>query len=300
MVNFKEISYKTDDWELFARDFLVEQGFFIESPPDRGADSGKDMLVSEELKGNLGLYRFRWLVSCKHFAHSSKSVKETDEKNILDRIKSFKADGFLGFYSTLPSAGLNRRLNYLRENTDIKDYKIFDKRLIEKNLLSIGYSEILQRYLPLSYQQIKPLQLVLDNYEPILCELCGKDLLMSLYKGDYEANFVQVERMNYDHPVYIEDIYCACKGECDRSLERKYFEKGFVTGWTDISDLIIPGKFISYIMAILNNMRDGHIIYSDKAFDKEKKILIALSQKVMRASTKNEKQRLHDLFKYNL
>ena len=300
MINFKEIPFNNDDWELFARDFLIEQGFFIESPPDRGADSGKDLLVTEELKGNFGLYRFRWLVSCKHFAHSSKSVKETDEKNIVDRINSFKADGFLGFYSTLPSAGLNRRLHYLRESNNIKDYKIFDKRLIEKNLLDIGYSKILLRYLPESFKETKPLQLIVDEYEPIFCDACGKDLLMSLYENDFEAHFVKVKRMDNNQKIYIEDIYCACKGECDRILKREYGQRGLVTFYQEINDLIIPGKFLEFIISVLNNLRSGYVEYSNEAFEKEKKFLIALSQKVIRSSTTNEINRLHDLLKYRL
>ena len=69
------------------------------------------MLISEQLKGNLNKYRFQWLVSCKHFAKSGNSVKETDEPNILERLSSFNADGFIGFYSTLPSSGLTEMIS---------------------------------------------------------------------------------------------------------------------------------------------------------------------------------------------
>jgi hypothetical protein len=106
MMNFKEIPYNDDTWELFARDFLVERGFFVESSPDRGPDAGKDILIIEKLKGNINEYRFRWLVSCKHFAKSGVAVKEGDEPNILERLTAFRADGFIGFYSTIPSSGL--------------------------------------------------------------------------------------------------------------------------------------------------------------------------------------------------
>ena len=36
-----------------------KKGFFIESPPDRGPNRGKDLLVTEELSGHLGKYKFR-------------------------------------------------------------------------------------------------------------------------------------------------------------------------------------------------------------------------------------------------
>jgi hypothetical protein len=83
LIDFKEISSDGETWELFARDFLEEMGFFIETPPDRVADGDKDMLITEEVKGKLHRDKFRWLVSCKHHAHSDKAVNENDhEKNM--------------------------------------------------------------------------------------------------------------------------------------------------------------------------------------------------------------------------
>jgi hypothetical protein len=52
MIDFKEISHKSDVWALFVRDYLIIKGFTIESHPDRGPDGGKDMLVMEQIPGN--------------------------------------------------------------------------------------------------------------------------------------------------------------------------------------------------------------------------------------------------------
>ena len=180
MIDFKEIQSDGEIWELFFRDFLQELGFYIESSVDRGSDGKKDLIVSEQLKGFfLGNYKFKWLVSCKHFAHrnSSNSVKEDDEPNILERVKGFNCDGFIGFYSTVPSSSLNSRLKQLKENLELKDYRIFDYKLIENYLIRIGFSEILYRYFPISYKEIKPIHLILDEYIPLKCEVCGKDIL---------------------------------------------------------------------------------------------------------------------------
>lgn len=165
MIDFKEIP-NGEIWELFARDFLTQLGFFIESSPDRGSDAGKDIFVSEELTGTLGRYRLRWLVSCKHNAVSGKAVNEADERNILERIESFGAQAFIGFYSTIPSSALNSRLKQLRDGGKIKDYRIFDHKLIESHLIQIGYSMLLMRYLPQSYKTVKPLHLIVSDYVP--------------------------------------------------------------------------------------------------------------------------------------
>ncbi|KAA6307450.1 hypothetical protein EZS27_040879 [termite gut metagenome] len=172
MIDFKEINKDGETWELFARDFLTEMGFYVESSVDRGPDGKKDLIVSEQLKGNLNNYKFKWLVSCKHFANrnSVNSVREEDEPNILERVKSFKCDGFIGFYSTVPSSGLNTRLTQLKNNGDIKDCRVFDYKLIENYLITIGYSELLMRYFPSSYKTIKPLHLVFNQYLPLECK----------------------------------------------------------------------------------------------------------------------------------
>jgi hypothetical protein len=93
MIDYCEIPSDGEIWELFARDLLEELGFIIESGPDRGADGGKDIIAKEIVKGNLGSHEFRWLISCKHYAHSNKSVTEKDEPNILERVNSFNAYG---------------------------------------------------------------------------------------------------------------------------------------------------------------------------------------------------------------
>ena len=53
MIDFKEIHQDGEVWELFSRDFLTEIGFYVESSVDRGPDGKKDLIISEQLKGNL-------------------------------------------------------------------------------------------------------------------------------------------------------------------------------------------------------------------------------------------------------
>jgi len=292
MIDFTEIPYDGDTWELFARDFLQERGLFIESPPDRGPDGGKDILATEELQGTLNKYKFRWLVSCKHFATRGVSVSEKDEPNILERLAAYRADGFIGFYSTLPSSGLNTRLQSLRKENKIKDYQIFDHRLIENHLITASYSSLMLRYFPESYKIIRPLHSITGKYEPLLCEECGKDLLLDLFEGQYKANLVYVQRYDLDTAItYIDDVYCVCKIDCDKKSEQKILARGLITRWKDISDLVIPIEYLRYVLATMNRLRSGKEIYSDEAFSKEKIIFMKLAQKVLRHTTEQERDR---------
>lgn len=300
MIDFKEIDQNGEEWELFCRDFLEHLGYYIESTVDRGPDGKKDLMVSEQLKGNLENYKFKWLVSCKHFANRahSNSVKESYEPNILERIESFNCDGYIGFYSTVASSGLNTRLTQLKENEKIKDFRVFDYKLIENYLIRIGYSDILMRYFPISYKQIKPLHLVTNKYIPLECKTCGIDILEEMYNNQYHANFVQIYS-NENNTEHIHDVYWACKGRCDEIINRNLPE-GKYTNWQDIGDIIIPTKYIEWILSTINLIKSGITTYEEKAFKKEKGFIVAVSQKVVREMTQEEKDRIGTLKEYGL
>lgn len=295
MINFTEI--KTgEDWELFSRDFFTILEYYIEQQPNRGADGGKDFIILENIKGKLNSYSFRWLVSCKHFSKSGKSVNENDdEKNILERVKSFKADGFIGFYSTIASSGLHTRLQQLKDGNEIKDFRIFDNKIIESNLLNMGYSQLIMRYLPEAYKKIKPIHLMDDEYIPLKCDHCGKDLLTALYSEDEKALIARASKLKKEKHI-VHDIYFACKGKCDRNLDEECRSKyDTITSWEDITDLARPNFFLFNIMSLINRLNDQNYIYTEKAFKKEKKMIMAIAQKVFREATDFDKTRFNEL-----
>ena len=300
MIDFEEILHHGDGWEQFTRDFLEELGFYVESPPDRGPDGGKDMLVTEEVAGKLHRYRFRWLVSCKHFALSGSAVNESDhERNILERVAGFVADGFMGFYSTLPSSGLNNRLKQLKETGRLREYKIFDGRTIEHQLLTKGFAHLSARYFPISHKAVRPIHNVIDEYVDLKCDNCGKDLLLALYDPEKNAVIAEVKEYTVEGNVRIHDVYFACKGECDKTLERAAYEKyGEVSGWKDLSDLAMPNDYLRWILATINQLSGGRHFYLNDSLKKEKQLIMALAQKVFREVSEKERARLRDLMRY--
>lgn len=294
LIEMTEIGPNGEDWELFAQDFLRELGFFIESQPDRGADGGKDLLVTEDLSGALNRYKFRWLVSCKHFAQSKKSVSESDEPNIQERMSAFKAQGFIGFYSTVPSSGLNNRLRALKENGHIDDFRFFDTRLLENYLVRLGYSKILMRYFPESYKRVKPLHLILDKYVPLKCNRCDNDLLETIHEKPYQGLVGIVSKRDHEKEQdVVYEVYWACKGKCDHSIEQRYREKhnGAMAKWEDLSDLVIPLTYLSWVITSMNELHTGKTRYSDSAHAQHRHLLMALSQRVFREMTEAERER---------
>ncbi|MDB2153822.1 restriction endonuclease [Clostridium butyricum] len=304
LIDFKEIpcanvsNGNQDTFELFARDFFETLGFKIIENPDRGQDGGRDLIIEEQRTGYLDTTNIRWLVSCKHKIFSGNSVLDKDEINILDRVTSHNCNGFIGFYSTLPSSGLNKTLINLKDNRKI-ELQIFDCKKIEQILCSSDkYLKLIQRYFPKSFKQLNPKSPsnLLSEYMPLKCSHCGKDLLQLDSLDDYSGIIVFLEKTNHDlQKTKIENIYYSCKGRCDDIQQNFSYKLGFFNSWEDISDLVIPQKYISWIMSILNGMYSGELEFSDTAFDKLKDFIIAISQIVLKNQTNSDLSRLQTL-----
>lgn len=294
ILDFKEIpeAHKSsglqDTFELFARDVLSLMGYIIITEPDRGADGGVDLIIEEKRIGVGGETIIRWLVSCKHQAFSGKSVSPTVESNLRDRIETHECDGFIGFYSTLPSSGLSTNLEGMKDKFD---YQIFDKEKIEKELLhSSDGLQIAKRYFPKSLnkwktENPKPAKLFIDN-PSLKCKVCKKELLTNDY-----GNLISVWKKLDDNGVeHIEHIFWTCKGYCDGKISSTIDDE-LINGWEDISDIMIPTTFIRWIMSTLNEHRNG-VVYSDEAFKNLKEFILQVFPHISRELTTKEKERL--------
>ena len=293
MIDFHEIS-DPEKWELFARDFLSALGYIIETSPDRGADGGKDLLVIEKINGKFSSYNLRWLVSCKNYIESGRSVSEGDEPNILERCKSFGADGFIGFYSTIPSSGLNDRLIGLKENNDLKDFKVFDSQFIEHCLYEYDFSKLIFQYFPVSYKKIRPIHEIFDQLAELKCDVCGKDLFPDINEGKYTSIITSIQKQQDGKTIYV-DTCCTCKGQCDNKIENWAHSHGCITAWEDLTALARPNFYLRYVLSLINQLKDkDNFEYTDEALKKEKNILIALAQKAFHEVTQQEKELLHE------
>lgn len=299
ILDFKEIpeahiaTGKQDTFEMFARDFFEELGFKILVGPDRGPDGGRDLIIEEERVGILGNDNIRWLVSCKHKAHSGNSVTDKDDFNIIDRMASNKTDGFIGFYSTLPSSGLQAII----KNSIGEKVKIFDRETIEKIIIEKNMKSLMRRYFPNSLKKYEAeehkISNILDEYVPLQCKNCNKDLLEKEIQGLNIIVFLGERKNNIE---YVKDIYWSCKGSCDDIVRKNSTkERIYDLGWKEISDLIIPTGYLDWVCSILNDMKDGNMVFSDEAFEKLKYFLIAISQLVLKDSTEEGKDRIRFL-----
>lgn len=284
MIDYAEIS-SGDDWELFCRDYLVAQGLVVEVPPGRGPDAGRDLLVKEQLKGRLATRPFTWLVSCKHFATSGKSVGTEDETNITDRLTQHNANGFIGFYSTVASSALINRLKELRENGSIEVFEIYDGARTETGFHDIGLSGVLLQHLPASHTALRPIHPLLGKYMPLECEICGKDLLKQSVRN---GKLGLISFATKDEVVH--SVHFVCKGECDRKLSTRLTRLGYVDGWDDIDDYCNPLIFFRRLTGYMAELRNNPTAYSDKAHSSMVDLYLAVSQRTLRQTNDEDRE----------
>lgn len=111
------VNMTDEEWEKFAVYVLQQVGYVPLVLPAFGTDGGKDFLVKKD--------DIKYLVSCKHYIRSSKHVGQNDEQNIGDRLLQHDAIGFIGFYSTGFTTGLQNRLDGICKNHQFR-YTIFE------------------------------------------------------------------------------------------------------------------------------------------------------------------------------
>ena len=301
IIDFKEIPEANsggglqDTFELFSRDFLEDIGFQILQHPDRGPDGKKDMIVLEIRDGVGGKTQIKWLVSCKHYVHSGKSVSDTDEPDIIDRVNAHGCSGFIGCYSTLPATSLNAKLQGYSGKIESN---IYDRERIEKHLLThkLGI-KLAKRYFPISIEKYitenpTPAKIFSEDTE-LRCDYCGKDLL-TRKNGIFVILKSRLEEtLENEIPEYSKekDVYYSCKGECDTRLETRYRRQNLWSdGWEDIDDLMIPTLFIKNMMSFINGLKENTM--EERAIEKMKKIYINVFPHISRHLTEKEKERV--------
>lgn len=136
-----------DDFEVFCQDFFTSvRPARIFERISNGQDNGLDLGIEEKSADGTAI---RWLVSCKHKAHSNSSVAEHEEANIIERLFKWECDGFIPFYTTLPSGKVKALVEGVEKFGKRVDWYLKDK--IEQELLGSAKGiELAARYFPRS------------------------------------------------------------------------------------------------------------------------------------------------------
>ncbi len=151
MLDFKELDKDGNDFELLIRELLYNKGLEVYWS-GKGPDGGKDLLCIEKYHSCFKEFTRRWLVQCKHNAHSGKAVGISELGGIENSCGLYNADGYLLVCSTFPSATVVQTLEGIESNKKITT-AFWDCRTLERQLLVPENWSIVNMFFPTSSKQ---------------------------------------------------------------------------------------------------------------------------------------------------
>jgi len=152
MIDFKELPQDGIKFEQLIRELVVRSGFEVHWT-GVGPDGGRDLVITERAKGALAPFERKWLVSCKHNAHSGKSVGLPEITDISDSCAAVGANGFLLACSTQPSSTVVTRLSEIAASGNLLT-TYWDGIEIEKRLNTPSTLPLIHLFFPDSGKEI--------------------------------------------------------------------------------------------------------------------------------------------------
>ena len=144
-----KIDFKKIDWRKFqylCADLLTAEGFINVFVGGEGQDRGRDISAEEDISSHTGFKeRIKWMVQCKHYAGSGRSVRANEISEIQDYLEEHNADGlFIITDSTLSSSAVLK----IEKFNDTKKHpyraRFWEKRQLINKLLT--NEKILTKY----------------------------------------------------------------------------------------------------------------------------------------------------------
>jgi hypothetical protein len=121
----------------------------------RGADQGKDLLVTTIVSDCVTARPFKWLVQCKHNATSRRAIRLSDFKDcssLVDVVTHHGADGYLLACTPRPSTNVQRRFDNLTSDSgNPYHFVTWDETTVRVQLLK--YPEVVEVFFPVYYQR---------------------------------------------------------------------------------------------------------------------------------------------------
>lgn len=150
MLDFKELPSDGIKFEQLIRELCIRSEFEVHWT-GVGPDGGRDLVVTEKVAGPLAPFERKWLVSCKHLAHSGNSVGLDDVRDVTDACRAVNAAGFLLVCSTQPSSSVVRRLHEINAHGEIVT-RYWDGIEVERRLDTPATFPLINLFFPVSAQ----------------------------------------------------------------------------------------------------------------------------------------------------
>ncbi|RYJ44287.1 restriction endonuclease [Flavobacterium beibuense] len=235
MIDFSELPDDGIKFEQLIREILIREGYDTHWT-GIGPDGGRDLIITEVLNGPLSKTTKKWVVSCKHYANSGRSVGREELGSPVEDCLSIKADGYILVTSTQPSAPTVTRLEEIGNNNNITTL-FWDSIEIEKKLLNPNTFSLIHTFFPVSCKQYQwqiynanSPSFWAANYKQYFLYMSSRDAnaypnlkgietivslieRVEIYKGDeYHSHDLRVRAVYYDdkhcvHTVFMDYLY---------------------------------------------------------------------------------------------
>lgn len=176
MIDFTELLPDGIKFEQFVRELLLRSDFEVHWT-GVGPDAGRDLIIIETVEGPLATFKRKWMVSCKHYASSGRSVGLDDVRNIVDECEAVGASGYLLACSTQPSASVVKRFEELEATRKII-IRYWDGVELEKRLYSPRTFPLISLFFPLSSRSMS--WQIYNTYSPSFWAANYKDYFLYL------------------------------------------------------------------------------------------------------------------------
>lgn len=224
-IDYKKLSMDGEDFELLCRDVLESYGAEIISEPTRGPDQKKDLVIELESKDPLGnTEKSKYLVQCKHKAHSNKSVFEAELGDFRSACLLHDTVGYFLITSTIPSVTVANNLNAESNKGSLKTIIWDGKKLAGKIESS-----------PISFQIIEKYNLK-ENLDIKFSEM--KNILLGEYHLPFSL-FKEVDEEQLKGLVFEKKVM-------DAQLNEKKEYSGYFCSVEKIDDELIQKVRIDY------------------------------------------------------
>jgi len=152
-LDFADFPEDGSEFECMVQELLQTMGLHAERV-GLGPDHGADIIAEEVIFDRLGTKQVRrYVVQCKHFAHSGKSVGRSNVSDIRDTIEHHEANGYVLVTSTDVTASLKQRFQQIRATQPSWSIQIWDRTTLEQRLST--HPVLIAKYFPKRLRRVK-------------------------------------------------------------------------------------------------------------------------------------------------
>jgi len=195
-IDFSRLSADGQELEQLTRD-LCDALRYRAAWSGRGADDGNDLIVEEPTSHEFGGIPRKWLVSCKDFADSGRSVSADDVGNAPGRLEQHGCHGFLLVTTTQPSSGLIRTFDGWRAETRFL-FHYWDAPRLKQMLLRDASSSVVETYFGTSAEA--------DLFAIAESESAAEGMVHYVSLADGRSFYFQTRKEPRDPAGHLEDF----------------------------------------------------------------------------------------------